>query len=151
MKRYRGVERHSARFRARIRRDGALIELGSFLTLEDARDAYLAAASTMQAPTITRQRPHWTEDQINTARHLLNSGAGDDECMAAVGRNRLACYMKIDRLRYNSTVKCEKRIAAPTQVFVEADRRTRTPRTITAWLCGDPAPGYSALDRKMGA
>ncbi len=97
------------------------------------------------------KQPRWTEEQIQTARRLLDSGAGDDECVAAVGRTRLACYMKIDRLRYNSTVKCEKRVEAPDKVFIEAHRRIKAPRSITAWLCGDPPPGYSALDRRGNA
>lgn len=94
------------------------------------------------------RQPRWTEDQIATARRLLEAGAKDDECMAAVGRNRRACYVKIDRLRYNSTVRCAPRVDAPAEIFIEASWRFRTPRSITAWLCGDPPPGYSALDRR---
>lgn len=35
------------------------------------------------------------------------------------------------------------------EILAERDRRVATPRTIGAWLLGDPPPGYSALDRKQ--
>lgn len=28
--------------------------------------------------------------------------------------------------------------------------RNSTPRSITAWVCGDPPPGHSALDKRNG-
>lgn len=34
------------------------------------------------------------------------------------------------------------------EMFVDAERRLTAPRDLTAMLQGDPAPGYSALDRK---
>jgi DNA-binding CsgD family transcriptional regulator len=37
----------------------------------------------------------------------------------------------------------------PVEVFIDRDAREKTPRTLTAVLCGDPAPGWSALDRKL--
>ncbi len=36
-----GVERHGARFRARIKHYGKKIELGSFSTFEEAKEAYV--------------------------------------------------------------------------------------------------------------
>ncbi len=44
----------------------------------------------------------------------------------------------------------EKRVDAPAQAWAEASRRLNTPRSLSAWICGDPAPGYSALDQRMG-
>jgi DNA-binding CsgD family transcriptional regulator len=37
----------------------------------------------------------------------------------------------------------------PVEVFIDRDAREKTHRTLTAVLCGDPAPGWSALDRKL--
>ncbi len=38
----------------------------------------------------------------------------------------------------------------PAPVLADRDRRINLPLTTTAALCGDPPPGYSALDRKRG-
>lgn len=37
----------------------------------------------------------------------------------------------------------------PIEVFIDRDAREKTPRSLTSVLCGDPTPGWSALDRKM--
>ena len=39
----------------------------------------------------------------------------------------------------------------PESVFREAVQRATEPRTLTAWLCGDPNPSRSQLARKQGA
>lgn len=44
----------------------------------------------------------------------------------------------------------EPRRIAPEHVLSDAARRNKAPRTITAALFGDPAPGQSALDKKRG-
>lgn len=36
----------------------------------------------------------------------------------------------------------------PDHVFIEREARISAPRSLTAIFCGDPAPGWSALDRK---
>jgi hypothetical protein len=36
----------------------------------------------------------------------------------------------------------------PDSVFADRAARERAPRSLTAWICGDPAPGWSALDRR---
>jgi hypothetical protein len=38
--------------------------------------------------------------------------------------------------------------AVPPSKFEEANRRMNAPRSITAWICGDPAPGFSMLDQR---
>lgn len=40
------------------------------------------------------------------------------------------------------------RVTVPIALIVERDYRVNLPRSITSMLCGDPAPGYSALDRR---
>jgi hypothetical protein len=40
----------------------------------------------------------------------------------------------------------------PSQAMLqEAHRRNAAPRSLTAWLMGDPAPGQSALDKRTCA
>ncbi len=36
----------------------------------------------------------------------------------------------------------------PESILADRDRRSSAPRTMTALLCGDPAPGQSALDKR---
>lgn len=38
----------------------------------------------------------------------------------------------------------------PDHILEDARRRTLAPRSITSFLCGDPAPGQSALDKREG-
>jgi hypothetical protein len=38
----------------------------------------------------------------------------------------------------------------PAELIEDAQRRALTPRSISAFVFGDPAPGYSALDRRAG-
>jgi hypothetical protein len=38
--------------------------------------------------------------------------------------------------------------AVPPEVIADAIRRATAPRSVTAWICGDPAPGQSALERR---
>lgn len=47
MTHYRGVEHHRQRFRARIKRAGKLIHLGSFATADEAHAAYCSAAAVI--------------------------------------------------------------------------------------------------------
>lgn len=58
---------------------------------------------------------------------------------------REAGEMKIEPLLRNQP--CD-RVTVPTALLVERDFRLNIPRSVTSILCGDPAPGYSALDRR---
>lgn len=41
-------------------------------------------------------------------------------------------------------------IAIPSDVLFDRDRRRMLgPQSFTAWICGDPLPGYSALDKRQ--
>lgn len=88
----------------------------------------------------------WTDAEVETARRLIDQKASDDECMAALGRSRMTCYQKLDRLRYSAAVARKQKTS--TVALADADRRINAPRSITAWICGDPPPGFSALDRR---
>jgi hypothetical protein len=39
----------------------------------------------------------------------------------------------------------------PSELIEDAQRRALAPRSISAFVFGDPPPGYSALDRRTGA
>ena len=40
-------------------------------------------------------------------------------------------------------------LAVPTEVIADRDRRAGLmPRDLVGWICGDPLPGYSALERR---
>jgi len=42
-----------------------------------------------------------------------------------------------------------KNMKVPPEVFAERDRRlSLAPRSLTAAICGDPLPGYSAMERR---
>lgn len=40
-------------------------------------------------------------------------------------------------------------VEVPDDVIIERNNRTSAPRSLTSLICGDPAPGFSALDRKL--
>lgn len=97
----------------------------------------------------------WTPDQIAIARELHAACATEAQCMARLGRSKAACNTKIYNIR--SVERVAARVAngqpplqatIPDEVIADAIRRARAPRTITSWICGDPPPGYSALERR---
>lgn len=96
------------------------------------------------------KKPRWTPAETATARHLIDCGASDEQCIAAVGRNRKACWTRLDRERYNASVyfKPHPRVNPEPRSLEEATKRALAPRSITAFVFGDPAPGWSALDRR---
>lgn len=48
--------------------------------------------------------------------------------------------------------RVEPRYEPSAELLAERDERYRlSPRSLTAFLCGDPPPGYSALDRRRSA
>lgn len=94
----------------------------------------------------------WTEDERNRLYSAVDEFAGDWKSIAALfpGRSRSACYAQYNH--YNarplSTLSPEhhialRRAAAARQAIGRTD--------LTAVICGDPAPGRSALDRRGSA
>lgn len=109
----------------------------------------------------------WTEEEEKTALELLASGARPEAFTLKLGRSRnnvtAHFYYKNhkevinekDRLQRNSSNGAKGPVHAAVQpsdsMVVDAIYRLTAPRTVTAWVCGDPAPGYSALDaQKLG-
>ena len=92
---------------------------------------------------------HWTAQETELAESLVDRRASDEECMAAVGRNFNACYCRVvSRKGSIRHPRVQPPPNVPSDVLHDARRRLTAPRTLTAWLCGDPAPGQSALERR---
>lgn len=100
----------------------------------------------------------WTDEETALARKLIAANATDAEFWEAFGRTR---SMAVDRIRYvdvpryRNRGKCSRTPiiihpmkAIPDEVFADAYKRASAPRSITAFVFGDPAPGFSALDRR---
>lgn len=99
----------------------------------------------------------WTDEETKLARRLLADNATDERFMESLGRTR---SMAIDRIRYVDVPRYRDRRknrppavippsrTVPHEVIADAFRRAVAPRSITAFVFGDPAPGYSALDKR---
>ncbi len=115
----------------------------------------------------------WTDFQTSKARELLAQGVGEREFRLAIGRSRAAAFARIkylddpvfrerciqnatrNRKKYEareptdpSYLYVEPKPVIPEQLLLDARERLLAARSITAMLCGDPAPGFSALDRR---
>lgn len=101
---------------------------------------------------------HWTAEDIETVKRLFAEHAPNEAYIAAVGRTRHACWQKIDRLRQAPQLRARQKPfrkppvevsdRVPETALQDAKRRLTAPRSVTAWICGDPAPGQSALERR---
>jgi hypothetical protein len=111
---------------------------------------------------------HWTEEESDLARELLALPAA--EFLEQVGRTKDAAKMHfkyLERPGVREKVKAKRaaalqkreqwaerkaaeqlRAIAPPDVIKDAIHRLTAPRSTTAWICGDPAPGRSALEKR---
>lgn len=99
----------------------------------------------------------WTIEETKLARRMIEENATEAEFWEAFGRTR---SMAVDRIRYVDVPRYRDRRknspkpppnptkAIPDEVIADAFRRASAPRSITAFVFGDPAPGFSALDRR---
>jgi hypothetical protein len=113
----------------------------------------------------------WSDADTKLAIEMIDSDAPEREFLKVFGRTKNAAY---SRARYVTDAEFrEKRLlrdranrarnsnavghivtassSPPAHIFVEARERANAPRSLTAWLCGDPAPGTSMLDRRKSA
>jgi hypothetical protein len=66
----------------------------------------------------------------------------------------MSTYQRLYRIDFPSDdwrslgLPMEGRVEVPDYVLADANRRMNAPRTLAAWICGDPAPGQSALDKR---
>lgn len=115
-----------------------------------------------------RHRGKWTPEKRLLAQQMAHAGARNSEIMKAVEMSRSAVGTEtrgLDRPKKMRADKEHRKNAshpynpvdytnAPAAVFADLERRKAAAdnRDFTATFCGDPPPGYSALDRKrMGA
>jgi hypothetical protein len=95
------------------------------------------------------RQPQWTPAEIEIARGLVARRATDKECQAAVGRTFHACYQRVDREeRQLPRARPTPQPIITPEIMEAAVARLYAPRPLTAWVFGDPAPGFSALDRR---
>lgn len=107
----------------------------------------------------------WSSEEAGIARKMLARGATDEEFRSTLGRTKSAAQTRIryiddGRVRDRAKARGKGRMTiapmparnrvAPAGAVADAQRRASAPRTITAFVCGDPAPGQSALDRLQG-
>lgn len=112
----------------------------------------------------------WTNEETDMARQLVVSDATNQECIEAINRTRHACRARLRyvdnedvRLKMSSRGKhrspnkskskginhvAEGMRGVPDEVVADAQHRACVPRTLTAWVFGDPPPGHSALDKR---
>jgi hypothetical protein len=94
----------------------------------------------------------WSDEDTDIARQMLVNAEPSEAFLAKLGRAETAARERIKRV--DSRAKVERRataegiIKAPPQIVEDAMRRARAPRSLTAIAFGDPAPGFSALDRR---
>jgi hypothetical protein len=95
----------------------------------------------------------WTDEEIKLGRQLLAAKAKDSEFRSRLGRSKVAAQT---RILYNATsveryllTELYPRPVVPDELLEDRDRRAAAPLSLTAWLCGDPPSGYSALDRRQ--
>jgi hypothetical protein len=112
----------------------------------------------------------WTPEESALARQLMVIGASDETFREQVGRSKRAARSHIrwvDDAKFREESKERRQIAAravprvmttiasrpqPLPEQIEAAlHRNYAPRSVTASLLGDPAPGQSALDRRNTA
>lgn len=104
---------------------------------------------------MTRAAEHvWTDAEKRKILDMLADGYGYDDIGAEIGVSGPAVRAKHRYIMRNEKVSEAMaarhiRKALP-QLFAARDIRAAAldRRDITAMFCGDPAPGYSALDRR---
>lgn len=113
-----------------------------------------------------RHQCFYTAEEDTLARDLFARGAGKDECLRILGRDRNSVRNRIrllddpvyraqchnrDRDRHEKRRERAQSIALRVPrgheaMFEQARIRTAAQRTLTASFFGDPPPGFSALD-----
>lgn len=102
-----------------------------------------------------RAKKLWTAQETELAEKLIFDGASDAVCRSLLGKSRQACRDRVIRAQnqregISNAVNhyVNTRIDIPPEVEADRDRRLLAQRSLTATLLGDPAPGFSALERR---
>lgn len=121
----------------------------------------------------------WSAEEWQRAQELKASGSDYDQIAELLGRSRKAVKAKFQhmhrtpaqqehRIEYQRRKRDRKREYQKSgrqaagldnarelpagEIFIERNERLALqPRDLTAAFCGDPLPGYSALDKRTGA
>jgi hypothetical protein len=90
----------------------------------------------------------WTKDELKRARDMYAAGYFYGEIDKVLRRRASSTKRRLEGVGYGSG---QKRLI-PDGPLAERDARAtaRNQRTLTQDFCGDPPPGYSALDGKTG-
>lgn len=91
---------------------------------------------------------YWTPEEIVLARKLLNEKAPKTAFQEQLNRTRQACLDKVTRMDGNKDSKPAMALVVPPEVIEDRVKRLMAPRSLTAFLMGDPAPHQSALSRR---
>ena len=93
----------------------------------------------------------WTEDELKRARDMRAAGRTYGEIDKALGRWVGATQQRLE-IAGNRLGDHVRSFRAPQQLLAERDAlaAARERRALTQYFCGDPPPGYSALEGKTG-
>ena len=115
----------------------------------------------------------WTEEETATLTAMMRAGFGFDDVAAKLpGRSRQSVKERWRWINRSEEIKQARRDRVnryraehrgepdpgvrrsmpmqhvPADILIDRDTRLLAPRSITGTICGDPPPGFSALDRK---
>jgi hypothetical protein len=96
---------------------------------------------------------NWTIEEETTLKNLMEEGRRPRQIALHMGKELKVIYSKIQQMRSPGReihIPSAPRVAVPEHLLIERDRRLTADRDITAEFFGDPRPGQSALDKKMG-
>jgi hypothetical protein len=95
----------------------------------------------------------WSEEDEATINRLVREGRKPRQIASYMGLPITAVYSKLQYLRQIGRqihIQRDPRVYIPEERLIDRDRRLAAERDITSEFFGDPRPGQSALDKKMG-
>lgn len=96
----------------------------------------------------------WTADDEALLERLLAEKRTPNQIASCMGKTRGSVNSKIQAMRMDQTrMHFERvpRVEVPQRCLDDRDRRLSAERSLTSEFFGDPAPGQSALDKRLGA
>jgi len=102
----------------------------------------------------TRKYRPWTLKEYQLAVKLRRERYSCEAIGAILGRSATAVHDKLYHGPHSGVPRALMRRAQPVRpepvaLSEQAYRNALPPRDLTAWIMGDPLPGYSALDRRV--
>jgi hypothetical protein len=115
------------------------------------RDADQRRDRSIKNTARKKRSEHWSAQEVEAAKCLVDRRATEEECLATVGRSFHACYVKVARYSLSDRSyrdRIEPKPEVSSDALREAAEHLYAPRSLTSWLCGDPSPSRSALAQK---